>query len=137
MKIQLKMVLYIGMAFLTGCSSLNAQFDCPMKPGIRCESIDSINARVDRGELGQPEIKNIMPTASYTPINYKSNFNFSKRNYAPKGEPVRYSETVTRVWVAPYEDTAGNYHQESEIYTISKPGHWIGYPLKATLGNEG
>lgn len=136
MKIELKIVLYIGMTLLAGCSSLNSQFDCPMKPGVRCESIDSVNARVDRGELGQAEIKTSASTCCYAPIDYKPNSHFSKRNYFSKGEPIRYAETVRRVWMAPYEDTAGNYHQESEIYTIAKPGHWIGYPLKGTVGNE-
>ena len=36
---------------LTGCAEMNSQFDCPMKPGVRCESLDQVNARVDRGEI--------------------------------------------------------------------------------------
>ena len=47
------------------------------------------------------------------------------------GAPLRYGETVQRIWVAPYEDTEGNYHQDSLMYSIVKRGHWIGAPLKS------
>jgi type IV conjugative transfer system lipoprotein TraV len=49
--------------------------------------------------------------------------------FAP-GEPLRFGETVQRIWIAPYEDTEGNYHQDSLIYAIMKGGHWIGKPVK-------
>lgn len=38
---------------LTGCAAMNTNFDCPMKPGVTCESLDSINAKVDRGKIGR------------------------------------------------------------------------------------
>jgi len=114
---------------LFGCSEMNSQFDCPMKPGIRCESISSINARVDRGEIGHTKSistpNNKMPAM---PI-YKDS-SIGRYHYLARGEPLRYGETVQRVWVAPFEDKQGNYHQESDIYTVVKPGHWIGTPLK-------
>lgn len=130
MKIKLRIIFYMGTTLMVGCSSLNSQFDCPMKPGVRCENIDSVNARVDRGELGQANI-------AYPPIEYKSNFHYSRNHYLSKEHPLRYAETVMRVWIAPFEDTAGNYHQESEIDTITKSGHWAGHPLKGTVGDEG
>jgi conjugal transfer pilus assembly protein TraV len=91
----------IMLLFLTGCSTLNSQFDCPMRPGIRCESLDQVNSRVDRGEIGQEMLKTSLP--------------------------IRKRETVLPIWIAPFEDTDGNYHQASEIYTILNPGHWQGH----------
>lgn len=118
------------------CSNLNSDFECPMKPGIRCESLDQVNARVDRGEIGKPSLSSTpccckANTLIPTPVVYKSEINFRR------GEPLRYGETVMRVWVAPYEDTAGNYHQESDIYTVVKPSHWIGFPPKESNEEEG
>lgn len=49
------------------------------------------------------------------------------------GQPLRYGETVQRIWVTPYEDSEGNYHEDSTLYTIVKKGHWIGNPLKAVI----
>lgn len=101
-----------------------------MKGGIRCESIDSINARVDRGEIGNGThavTDSYLSTISYHP-SYPSSFN--------NGKPLRYGETVMRVWFAPFEDKQGNYHEESDIFTITKPGHWIGDPLKTTENED-
>lgn len=117
------------------CSSLNSDFECPMKPGIRCESLDQVNARVDRGEIAKPSLSSTpccgkANMLTSIPIAYKSEINIGK-------QPLRYGETVMRVWVAPYEDTAGNYHQESDIYTVVKPSHWIGFPLKESNVEEG
>jgi conjugal transfer pilus assembly protein TraV len=112
---------------LNGCSGINSQFDCPMKSGIRCESIDSVNARVDRGEIGSGATT--LSSRLVQPITCKAP---TCSRFIPfrNGEPLRYGETVMRVWVAPFEDKEGNYHQESDIFTITKPGSWIGTPLK-------
>jgi conjugal transfer pilus assembly protein TraV len=123
------MMLLPLLMLMSSCAELNSQFDCPMSSGIRCESITSINARVDRGELGvngisSIENKNVRVIPAYTP------YQFNAPRYSSKGEPLRYAETVQRVWVAPFEDKQGNYHQENDIYSIAKPGRWIGSPLK-------
>lgn len=134
--IQIFLTLISATFLLNACCSLNSEFECPMKPGIRCESLDQVNARIDRGEIGRPPLSstpccgkanNLTPT----PVAYKNEINIGKR------EPLRYGETVMRVWVAPYEDTAGNYHQESDIYTVVKPSHWIGFPPKESNEEEG
>ena len=122
---------------LTGCASMNSNFDCPMKPGIMCASLDEVNAKVDRGEIGNEPIE-----LTYHPLNNKP-FH-QARLLEPAScddnpeirKPLRYGESVMRVWVAPFEDTVGNYHKESDIYTIVKPGHWIGYPVKAINDDE-
>jgi conjugal transfer pilus assembly protein TraV len=95
---------FIMLLFLTGCANLNAQFDCPMRPGVHCESLDQVNSRVDRGEIGQEMLKTSLPRHKH--------------------------ETVLPIWIAPYEDTDGNYHQEGEVYTVMKPGYWPEHPLK-------
>gem|GEM_PF-998803 len=123
---------------ISSCAGLNSQFDCAMKPGIRCESIDSINARVDRGEIGSGGLSDVSdPKLSQMPIyknTHRSLMSLTKgeshRGGPLRGEPLRYGETVQRVWVAPFEDKQGNYHQESEIFTVTNPGSWIGAPLK-------
>lgn len=126
----IKKILVIFMTIiLNACSGINSQFDCPMKPGIRCESIESVNARVDRGEIGNSHLQSNVSPLSIQPIQYRHSV-YKQNNFSKDGEPLRYSETVMRVWVAPFEDKEGNYHQESDIYTITKNGKWIGAPLK-------
>jgi conjugal transfer pilus assembly protein TraV len=52
------------------------------------------------------------------------------------GEPIRYGETVQQIWLAPFEDTAGNYHEPSIVYIILQPPHWIGVPTKAIVSED-
>lgn len=119
----------LSVILVVSCSEMNSQFDCPMKSGIHCESIDSVNSRIDRGEIGHVGmISSSDNRLDQMPIYKNSNIASSTTSF--KGDPLRYGETVQRVWVAPFEDRQGNYHQESNIFTVSKPGNWIGYPLK-------
>jgi len=113
--------------FLSGCAGLSHNFDCPMKSGIRCESLDQVNAQIDHGEIGND---NLSSQRKFKEVSQKS-------MYSIKGEPLRYGENVQRIWIAPFEDTAGNYHQASEVFVVTKPGHWIGNPPKETNTSEG
>jgi conjugal transfer pilus assembly protein TraV len=97
-------LIFMLLLLLNGCSSMNAQFDCPMQPGVHCESLDQVNSRVDRGEIGQEVIATSLP--------------------------IRQHDTVLPIWIAPYEDNDGNYHKEQEIYAVLKPGHWQEHPFK-------
>lgn len=110
----------------TSCSSMNSSFDCPNKAGINCKSLDEINAMIDSGSAtGQKEFSN------YKTVNGINDFDqYSYTTFKP-GQPIRYGETVQRIWLAPYEDNEGNYHQENIIYTVVKDGHWIGYPVRS------
>lgn len=114
---------------LTSCAEMNSNFDCPMKPGTRCESLDQVNARIDRGEIGHAEVschacQKTQRVDSLKTIGVQT---------PKKEDPLRYSESVMRVWIAPFEDQFGNYHKESEVFTVVKPGHWVGYPVHAVL----
>jgi conjugal transfer pilus assembly protein TraV len=121
---------------LSSCAEMNSKFDCPMKPGVSCASLDEVNARVDRGEIGSvPAELTYRPVASNYVVNQKQLISPASFNEIGVRKPLRYGESIQRIWVAPFEDTSGNYHQESDIYTIVKPGHWIGYPIKA-INNE-
>lgn len=132
---QIVILIYVT-SLLIGCSNLNSDFQCPMKPGVRCESLDQVNKQIDQGRIGKNVSNHSQSVSSNTimmpslPPYYKGDVNVNM------SEPLRYGETVMRVWVAPYEDTAGNYHQESDIYTIVKPAHWINTPFKESAGEE-
>lgn len=131
---KLYVILLPLIAFLSGCAGMNSSFDCPMKPGVRCESLDQVSHAVDRGEIGD-EANGTFHTALIrtNEMSFIGNQNSTK---LLKGEPLRYGESVQRIWVAPFEDTSGNYHQESEVYTITQGGHWIVNPIKAMHTDE-
>jgi conjugal transfer pilus assembly protein TraV len=124
----------IGMQ--AACSNMNSSFDCPNKAGVNCKSLDQVNGMVDSGQLrGRAAFSEPSePVATAKVAVIADNMEFAsyplKTDFRP-GQPLRYGETVQRIWIAPYEDTEGNYHQDSMMYTILKDGHWIGQPVKA------
>lgn len=124
-----KILLLIVMThLLAACSTMNSSFDCPNKAGVSCKSLDQINNMVDSGQLqGRTQM-------SFYDNNQAENPEFQSfptmTSYVP-GAPIRYGETVQRIWIAPYEDNEGNYHQDNLIYAIMKGGHWIGRPVKS------
>jgi conjugal transfer pilus assembly protein TraV len=84
---------------LSGCSAMNGDFTCSQEPGVMCRSLDQVNSMVNRGEIGG----------------------------APKLPPpprLALEQQVVAVWLAPYEDQEGNYHDSTKIYTTIRPNRW-------------
>lgn len=133
MKIWLvRFILIMNVCYLSACTT-NSSFDCPNKAGVSCRSLDQINAMVDKGEI-HGRMQEDSSDLALTRINQSANSDEfqsfpSSSNFIP-GQPIRYGETVQRIWIAPYEDIEGNYHQDSLIYAVMKDGHWIGRPVK-------
>lgn len=88
--------------FLSGCSSMSNQSYCHINNSGSCD---------------QPNIA--APTAYGYPLN----------DFA--GNPIRKSENVQQIWIGPYEDQDGNFHEPSYVYAVVKSGSWIGDPEKA------
>ena len=129
-----KFILILPAAILlSSCAEMNSQFDCPMKSGIRCESIDSINAKIDSGEIGAQN-NHTAQTHSQVMFTYKDTLPFSKFYF--KDQPLRSNETVQHVWISPFEDKEGNFHQDSDIYTVTQDGHWVNTSLREIPGEE-
>lgn len=106
---------------------MNSSFDCPNKAGVMCKSVDQINRMVDTGELQGRAVQ----SSSITTNNEFQPYSL-EAGYYP-GAPLRYGETVQRIWLAPYEDSESNYHQDSMMYAIVKKGHWIGSPIRTSI----
>lgn len=113
-------VILAGLSWLmllTGCASMNNSFDCPLKSATRCESLDQVNTRIDRKEIGSEAGSG---WKSPDPVWHAATGEVTPEN------PMRHPETIQQVWVAPYEDSQGNYHGESSVYAVMTPGFWHG-----------
>src|SRR5690606_10943155 len=97
----------INIGLLSACTT-NSSFDCPNKAGVNCRSLDQINHMVDSGQIrGRTQ----MDVREETKTNLVDGAEFQSFPKAPPfipGQPIRYGETVQRIWIAPYEDTDGN-----------------------------
>lgn len=134
-------VLSIG---LTGCAEMNSDFTCPMTNGMQCKRIDQVNNSVDQGEIDTTGM-DATTSASGASQQYTPDTNVQAANIiqpypndgeAVPGQPLRYGESVMRLWIAPYEDTQDNYHAPSLVYTVVQSGHWTGIPVQEIKGNE-
>ncbi len=111
----------VALGLLSGCATLNSQFDCPMKPGVLCKSLDEVNQMVDQGKLGGNSSKvSCYPTIQTT----------STTALATCSHPTRQEAPLTRIWIAPYEDNEGDYYGPRFLYTGVRP-----YPNK--VRNQG
>lgn len=117
------MLLAVTISFLTGCASLNSEFNCPAKKGLGCKSIEEINQKVNDGVLGDTSLKtsntsNIVTTPKHA--NTPSLFS----HYYPN-KPGRTRDKVLSIWIAPYVDNKGNFHDASTVHTVVKPSDWL------------
>lgn len=104
--------------FLAGCEGMNSNFSCPMKPGVMCQSLDQVNHQIDEGKMSGS--RSSEPVAAL--INDSAGIEKIERSQEP----------VMRVWIAPYEDRAGNYYAASFMYRVVAPGSWLTPPLETS-----
>ena len=106
--------------FLSGCSSNNELFDCPAGKGMGCKSISEVNSMVDQGEFGGSSDEESSPLKALAPIAMTS----EDIPQTSSGGIERIPEQNLRLWIAPFQDEAGNFHEESAIHTVVRQGRW-------------
>jgi conjugal transfer pilus assembly protein TraV len=102
-------LLLLCSVVLTGCAQLNEDFDCPAPKGGSCQRMDQVYDKVN----GQGK--------SLAVVTHRNPLVIEGR----PGEPLHYGEGVMPLWIAPYEDTDGNYHQANRVYSVVKEGQWM------------
>lgn len=113
---------------LCACTTTSETFDCPAGKGVGCQSISAVNRMVNQGVLGEE----IQDTQLQPPA-----FSASPVIPAPDGFSVRrIQEEHLRVWVAPFQDAQGNFHEGSLVHTVVKPGFWQIDDLSHLPGQE-
>lgn len=116
-KVMLKIIFMVGSSWLlTGCVGIGGNFDCNVSSGGKCAPMHQINTMADRGEFQDQSISN----ASLYIDNKR--YRYSPANFADI--PMRSSDKVQQIWLGPYEDKQGNYHEPSYVYAVVKKGEW-------------
>lgn len=128
MRIRL-MGMILGASLLTGCAGMNSNFDCKQVggDGAGCVSMDQVNQMISQGDFNNNNPAGSASKAPAAPVAISA---YDAPTPMP-GEPVRYSETIQRIWIAPWQDAAGNYHEPSFVYTVLAPAHWVGIPVNS------
>ena len=109
---------------------MNSDFGCQATATNRCTPVSEVNRQAQAGRFDhQTSGGSVMSSR-------RGYFNFSEQEASRKnttllsGVPQRTSERTLRVWIAPFEDTAHNFHAASVVYTVLEKSHWAGMPAK-------
>ena len=150
---------------LAGCGSLSGldsadKFSCAAPDGVTCMSISGIyaNAKANNlpsqnagrsvGTVEQPSGKSSGTTRQKNDMDYFSPpNNISTGSTVPKnspasfaapnfGSPLRTPERILRVWLAPFEDTQGDLHDQKYVYVQVHKGQWTIEANKAQIRNK-
>ncbi len=125
---------------LAGCAGMNSSFDCNVTSGGRCVPMMSINEMVNRGAFQRTKLKpnSTIDYSKYSNRAASSNTspNPSNADAANNHLPLRINESVQQIWIAPYEDASGIYHDTSLVYVVAQKGHWMGRPSMAVVEDE-
>jgi len=118
MKAKFLLFIFIPILLLSGCARLQTYSSCENNPK-NCLSLDAVNARVVRGEIG-----NVKPIAlkKLAPAHFKSLPPLTTHSKPPARSP----EKTLRIWIAPFEDKNHHYHEAHVIDTVVQASDWLG-----------
>jgi conjugal transfer pilus assembly protein TraV len=131
-------VLCAGAAVLSGCASGlsgiggSASYSCSAPEGVSCMSVTGLHANVTNGTLPalQPPqnavstpAKEAGPEAGKAGSAVPVSPQLTQAPYS--GQPIRTPARVLRVWMAPFEDTDADLHDQKYLYVTVHTGRWM------------
>ena len=127
----IRILFFIAVVILSGCMSISgydakSSFACKAPDGILCESRSGIYANAMANNLpGQRVNRHQKNTDVATPLNEQSRKNGLRIEALDSGMPIRSQPRILRVWFAPWEDRAGDLHDQSHVYLTVDHGRWL------------
>ena len=108
---------------MSGMTGSDSKFACKAPDGVTCSSLSGVYANAVANNL--PALrKEGKGDASGNLATPPSPGEVVGR--APSsGDPIRSQSKVLRVWMAPWEDTDGDLHDQSYVYVVANPGRWV------------
>lgn len=142
---------------LTGCSSFLSglggkdTYACKAPPGAVCTSISGVYANTALGSTRQLRVADQSSTATVaktgttaskpTPYGAKtppksahSAANTTAQPDTPS--PLRSAPRLLRIWIAPWEDSDGDLHEEAYVHAVVDPGRWLVEHVRPTTVRE-
>ena len=124
--------------FLTGCEMMNSDYDCPLSASASCMPLHDMDVAVSQGvypkenkdssDITNREITNrdINTDADNNSVATKSG-----KNLTIGSSPKRTNEMVAKIWLAPFIDSKGDYHEQSVVYAVVKNSAWVNLPINS------
>ncbi len=116
--------------FLSACATSSKVPSCPKSTLGQCLSMGEMNELVDRGIFDDKGSTKLAATKAKQ--RFKTNHKTTPPDQvipqAVAHRPLRRREQTLQIWLAPYEDNAGNYIGGHSVFTVVAPAKWIGLP---------
>jgi|688.fasta_scaffold24332_2 conjugal transfer pilus assembly protein TraV len=111
---------------LPGCSSASESFDSEATKGVGSKSISEVNAMIDQGKIdgirGDGDAnKVIAPVLVQSPL---PALNQETIVLSDHSVIHRQPEQHMRIWMAPFQDANGNFHEAAVVHTLQRPSFW-------------
>jgi conjugal transfer pilus assembly protein TraV len=115
------LVIIFSLFFVVSCS---AKYACKDKVNLEGEKCDSITEVYEKKVIGSevPEKEKVKKEEVVSEeIEAVRGLSYEE------GKPIRLPPRVIRIWIAPWEDSDGDLHQPSYIYSEISPkrGRWL------------
>ena len=130
----LKISIVLITCLLAGCAGMNSDFNCNKAAGDQCMSVTETNDMARQGQAGVSMAQN--SGASDTGSIPSAHLMTYPLKPPMPGVPVRAGESVQRLWIAPWIDTAHTFHEPSVVYFVKTPSHWNTLSVQA-VSREG
>jgi len=144
----MRRILVMGscaLVLLTGCATGKDKFGCSGMPdGVQCKSAEDVYRQTEGDLSASPWDKARSGKSKRSKYSRKKPTVVIKRSRTvvlPERHdpiPVRTPARVMRIWIAPWEDTEGNLHLASLVFTEIEKRRWVvGEPVgDAGLGSQ-
>lgn len=142
MKLKLITVISVSALMVSGCGTFgSSEFACKGMPdGVHCMSASDVYKQTDnkdalRDEKNKPVASGNATDESDGTYTERKGIEVKKPSTAKSEEhlvpviekpvPLRSSAKVLRIYIAPWEDKAGNLHSSNFIYTEIESRKWV------------
>lgn len=126
-----------GIVALAGCASTLSglggtdKYACKAPDGVLCTSVAGVYANSVQNNLPSQRIEK-PPAATTT----QSTAPARAPMPAVEGTALRSTPRILRVWVAPWEDSDGDLHDQSFLYVVVDAGRWLIEHQRSKISNE-
>lgn len=109
---------------LAGCSTASESFDSEATKGVGSKSISEVNAMIDAGKIEGIPGDNDKVIAPVIFQNSVALANPETIVLSDHSVIHRQPEQHLRIWIAPFQDANGNFHEASVVHTLQRPSFW-------------
>ena len=105
---------------LTGLEG-DSKFACKAPDGVTCSSLSGIYANAVANNL--PGLRKDGKGEQTTRL--ETTATMIAGQAVSSGDPLRTQPRILRIWIAPWEDTEGDLHDQSYLYVVANGGRWV------------